>query len=554
MMDDGDSGSEYESDIHISDSESEGDEELDEGIPMNRGPWFPVLDPGTFSLPEPNFHEQTGPVNFLPNSTILDYFMKFIDMPGRSVIDLLVAETNRYATQCIAERSRPPRVVPEFARLKNWTPVTRQEIPAFVGLVLSMGVVKKPTYESYWENNPRSWSMETPNFAQVMSRNRFQAILQFLHCNNNETAVPHDQPGYDPLHKISPVIDILNQTFSENYRLNQDVCVDERVVGFKGRHQLKQYLSNKKAHKWGIKLWVLAESYTGYTHQIKVYKGRRNEARSENGQGYQVVTELMTPHLNKEHHVTVDSFFTSPKLVHDLKDKGTFCTGTVIKTRRGMPKSYRTAKLQKGDMTVKYQGQLMAVLWADRRLVTILTTTGSASMINTTNSRGTDLAIPSAVKRYNFTMGGVDLGDQLLLQFEPNFKSVKMWRKLLFHQLVTAAVNAFICYKRTFVVETKLDHLKFHQQLCQDLIGNHRDGTRNQQMRTVRLEHRQLGRITERHFPERIPDGKRKKCVVCAGTDRLKKSRIQWWCGTCKVGLCVGRCFKRYHTRINFEE
>ena len=60
-------------------------------------------------------------------------------------------------------------------------------------------------------------------------------------------------------------------------------------------------------------------------------------------------------------------------------------------------------------------------------------------MINTTNSRGTDLAIPSAVKRYNFTMGGVDLGDQLLLQFEPNFKSVKMWRKLLFHQLVTAA-------------------------------------------------------------------------------------------------------------------
>ncbi|XP_052085148.1 piggyBac transposable element-derived protein 4-like [Mytilus californianus] len=118
-----------------------------------------------------------------------------------------------------------------------------------------------------------------------MSRNRFQAIIQFLHCNNNETAVPHDQPGYDPLHKISPVIDILNQTFAENYRLNQDVCVDEssRVVGFKGRHQLKQYLSNKKAHKWGIKLWVLAESYTGYTHQIKVYKGRRNEARSENG-------------------------------------------------------------------------------------------------------------------------------------------------------------------------------------------------------------------------------------------------------------------------------
>jgi hypothetical protein len=46
------------------------------------------------------------------------------------------------------------------------------------------------------------------------------------------------------------------------FRLSQDVCVDERVVGFKGRHQLKQYLSNKKTHRWGIKLWVLAESST----------------------------------------------------------------------------------------------------------------------------------------------------------------------------------------------------------------------------------------------------------------------------------------------------
>jgi len=45
------------------------------------------------------------------------------------------------------------------------------------------------------------------------------------------------------------------------------------------------YISNKKAHRWGAKLFVLAESRTGYTHQVSVYKGRRNTARHPHGQG-----------------------------------------------------------------------------------------------------------------------------------------------------------------------------------------------------------------------------------------------------------------------------
>ena len=47
------------------------------------------------------------------------------------------------------------------------------------------------------------------------------------------------------------------------------------MVSFKGKHQLKQYVANKKAHQWGMKLWVLSDSNTGYTHQINVYKGRQ---------------------------------------------------------------------------------------------------------------------------------------------------------------------------------------------------------------------------------------------------------------------------------------
>ena len=42
---------------------------------------------------------------------------------------------------------------------------------------------------------------------------------------------------------------------------------------------------NKKAHRWGAKLWVLAESNIGYTHQVSVYKGRINIERHPHGKG-----------------------------------------------------------------------------------------------------------------------------------------------------------------------------------------------------------------------------------------------------------------------------
>jgi hypothetical protein len=58
------------------------------------------------------------------------------------------------------------------------------------------------------------------------------------------------------------------------------------MIGFKGIHFLKQYMANKKGHRWGVKVWVLAESQTGYTHQVEIYKGKSNTARYPNGLWY----------------------------------------------------------------------------------------------------------------------------------------------------------------------------------------------------------------------------------------------------------------------------
>lgn len=53
-------------------------------------------------------------------------------------------------------------------------------------------------------------------------------------------------------------------------------------------------------------------------------------------------------------------------------------------------------------------------------------------MIRKANSKGKIVKAPGVVHKYNETMGGVDLGDQLMAQYEPQFRSTKFWKKIFF--------------------------------------------------------------------------------------------------------------------------
>ena len=56
----------------------------------------------------------------------------------------------------------------------------------------------------------------------------------------------------------------------------QKVSIDERMVKYKGPFFFKQYTMNKPT-KWGIKLWVLADSATGYNWDMVVYTGKKKD-------------------------------------------------------------------------------------------------------------------------------------------------------------------------------------------------------------------------------------------------------------------------------------
>ncbi|CAC5402794.1 unnamed protein product [Mytilus coruscus] len=397
---------EYESEMSEIDTDTDSDLE-DETL--NPGPWFPVLNTEEFYMPEMQEFRgnRFGPVDIRPDDKPHEIFLSMLTDPENvenNVVDVLVKETNRYAEHRISMGNLKPR-----SRLHMWRPVCNEEMKAFLGLLLLMGIIQKPTLASYWETQDKLWLRRTPSFRSVMARDRFLAILSNLHASNNQTALPRDHPQYDPMYKVRPVIDVCNTAFRKNYRLGRDICVDERIVGFKGRHNIVQYISKKKSHQWGAKLWVLSESDTGYTEHVQLYYGRRNRQQPyPHGVGYSVVTELIEPHYNKFHHVTTDSLFTSPKLTHDLLGNGTYSTGTVIAGRKGMPLSFKTLKTPKGTVNAKKQGNVLAIHWSDRRQVRFLTSSDHCRLETASNSKGKEKVAPGVVHTTMKTWGRME--------------------------------------------------------------------------------------------------------------------------------------------------
>ena len=112
------------------------------------------------------------------------------------------------------------------------------------------------------------------------------------------------------------------------------LAIDERMVKSRHRSGIRQYIKDKPT-KWGIKLWVLADSCNGYTCDFTVYIGRAaGREVSANGLGYDVVMRLMNPFFDQGYHLYVDNFYTSVTLFKDLFARGVSATGTILESKK----------------------------------------------------------------------------------------------------------------------------------------------------------------------------------------------------------------------------
>ncbi|XP_069814605.1 piggyBac transposable element-derived protein 4-like [Dendropsophus ebraccatus] len=431
-------------------------------LPADAGPsestWVPV---GNYTPQIPTFSASPGIQVDTSDFREVDFFKLFF---SEDLLAHMVHHTNLYAQQRID--SHPTSY---FARVQNWTPTNSVELQKFWGLLLNMGLVKKTGIRDYWSSDIL---YNTPLNSTVMTRTRFEDILKCLHYNDNSRCPPPQDPSYDRLYKVRPVIDHYATKFSQVYTPSQNVVVDESLVSFKGRLHFRQYLPNKRA-RYGIKMYKACESSTGYTFRFQIYEGKDSKIEPPNCPpnlkiSGKIVWDLIYPILGKGYHLYIDNFYNSVPLLTTLSTQSTLACGTIRRNKKGLPRALLGQNLRKGESSAMCKDNLMFLKFKDKREVLFLSTIHDSSCRPAAvRGSSTPMNKPVCILDYNRFMGGVDLSDQVIKPYSAMRKSKTWYKKLAVHLTQIALYNAFVLSRHAGSRDT---FLQFQEKVIKNLI------------------------------------------------------------------------------------
>ena len=108
----------------------------------------------------------------------------------------------------------------------------------------------------------------------------------------------------------------MNRKCLKAYKPHKEVTVDEAMIAFRGRLSFRQYLPAKPT-KYGIKVWVRADSNNGFVNEFQIYIGKPAGAQCEVGLGKRVVLDLTEKIRDKRHHVFIDNYLIALSLLRN---------------------------------------------------------------------------------------------------------------------------------------------------------------------------------------------------------------------------------------------
>ena len=255
---------------------------------------------------------------------------------------------------------------------RPWHDVTVEEVKAFVGMQILMGICKLPHITMYWSKH----HFLTPSLCSIMTLTRFKQIWRYMHLNDSTNFVPHGQPGWDPLFKLRMLLDLVTPRLESEYNVHEQLTVDEAMIPFKGRLGFKQYMKDKPM-KWGIKVFVLVDAKNGYVYRMQIYTGKNYSLDSDVGLCSRVVLELLDGLEHTGPRVFMDNYYISPWLFLKLYDNGVNACGTARKSRKYFPTQLdvSTKDVDSGYYDdYRALGPLLACVWKDKRIIHFLTT------------------------------------------------------------------------------------------------------------------------------------------------------------------------------------
>ena len=383
---------------------------------------------------------------------------------------------------------------------------------------------------------------------------RFKVLLQCLHVNDNTKMKRLEDPEFDRLHKLRPLLTKVQANFLDQYNPHREVSIDEAMVGFKGRSSLKQYMPMKPT-KRGYKIWCLCDSHNGFMSNFEVYTGASGTSvRDEGGLGPSVVKRLIDPFKDKGHFAFYDNFFTTVDLAKELLAINTFSCGTARSNRRKFPDSLKKSKLQRGERKSELveNSSVHCFVWQDKKAVCFINTIfdpADEAQVKRRNKDGSQVLVPCprAVKEYNASMGGVDIADAKRKVYSCSRRSKKWWHRLFYFVVDVCVVNAHILQCDT-PHQIILTQKEFRLELAREMLSCYNARKHRKRGRSMAEPSPSL-MFNEYHFPDKLE--KPAQCRICSTSGVRRRS--SYCCKQCNskqpIPLCVVPCFRIYHTK-----
>ena len=201
---------------------------------------------------------------------------------------------------------------------KTWTDVTLAEMKAYLGVVMNMAINGKSSVQDYFS---RDWIKDQPFFRDVFSRDRFLQIHWMLHVN---PPAPAEQNSQNRGYKVKNVVEYIQKKNLEHFIPDREIAVDESTIGFKGRVAWKMY-NPQKPTKWGLRVFALCDSATGYVCTFEPYYGQQTtQTLPYADQQFPVrivlylVDQLLQNANGDGFHLYTDRYYTNPRLAAAL--------------------------------------------------------------------------------------------------------------------------------------------------------------------------------------------------------------------------------------------
>ena len=178
------------------------------------------------------------------------------------MVNSIACHANAYAWKNIINKQ-------SYANCQGaWVETNVKEIMNFIALLIYQGLVRVNTFTHCWSTK----SLHHGLWARIfMPCECFKSLLAILHVVDPFTEDPAKK-----LRKVHTFIEHFRSKCKNLFQPHQNIAIDEWLVRLKHHSGIRKYIANKPV-KFGLKLWVLADSVIGYIYNFLVYTGKSDE-------------------------------------------------------------------------------------------------------------------------------------------------------------------------------------------------------------------------------------------------------------------------------------